>query len=147
MNRVFLITDQHRWHRRTRSDFSPLPPLRTSLSPSVSLAGLFVFLSVSLAWPYPSTSRLTAIRHWPRGALSFSLASRPARPQLLPAVSWQWVSTTRHRYLQLKLHTLCFLARPVDVGPLSSALSRGSGGFNYVTDMNRKQADSIDQDD
>lgn len=55
------------------------------------------------------------------------LARSPAKPQLLPVVHGSGSLPPAKRYLQLKLHTLCFPSRPTYIVLLSYAPPRGSG--------------------
>lgn len=133
MKHGFLITDWHFWQ-------SCVPHFSQSLRvfpPHPGLTGLFIRFSISLTHTLLSVSlHLLLVDCNKTLALQFMLAPlapSPAQPQLLPVVHGSGSLPSTKRYLQLKLHTLCFPSRPTYMVPLSFTPSGGSveGGLNY----------------
>lgn len=87
---------------------SPSTILTAPLSPS---RRLFISLSISLTSAH-LTAWLRLSLHCNKTLVRQFMFGSP-RPESSPATiascgSWQWVAAIRHRYLRMKLHTLCF---------------------------------------
>lgn len=101
--------------------FSPLPAVLVFFSPSLDFTAPlsstrrhFISLSISLTSAH-LTASLRLSLHCNK-TLVRQFMFRSPRPESSPATiascgSWQWVAAIRHRYLRLKLHTLCFPTR------------------------------------